>query len=237
MPKHVHAASRATTDDSRADTLWQVGSDWIAWHSEYDDPGSSLARRLHVVQRELRRVLTSADLDETPFKLISICAGDGRDVLPVIAAAQRDVRALLVELDPHLAGWARRAVTEFQLPHVEIRIADAGMTDAYVGFGPAHVVMAGGVFGNISVADARVTVEVLPRLLHHRGVVIWTRGRGDGTDDPSSGIRELFAQAGFTELSFTAPDDVRFRVGVHRLDAPKTAAGPVRAGTRLFTFA
>src|SRR5699024_7121312 len=87
-----------------------MGKDWQRWHRDYETPGSSLARRLVVVRRDLDRALHEAPRDpDGSRRLISLCAGDGRDVLPVLAAhpAGRDVRALLIELDPDLSAAAR----------------------------------------------------------------------------------------------------------------------------------
>jgi len=152
-----------------------VSKDWVAWHRDYEDPSSSLARRLEVVQRELRTALALTRPADGESRLLSICAGDGRDVLPVLAERGRDVRALLVELDPLLCERARSSAAELGLTGVEIRTGDAGVTDAYRGFTPAHVVLACGVFGNITVEDGRQTVAALPSLL---------RGRRDRDLDP-----------------------------------------------------
>jgi hypothetical protein len=211
-----------------------VGRDWVGWHQEYDAQGSSLGRRLEVVRRDLRRALgTSPCEPDGTRRLISICAGDGRDALPVIAEHDRRVRALLVERDPVLARRARETADDLGLSRVEIRTADAGQAGTYLDVRPAHILLACGVFGNIGDADVRRTVAALPTLLVAGGIVIWTRGRGDDGTDASQWIRTLFAEHGFTELSFTCPDDARFRVGMHRL------AGTVRHGAlsgRLFTF-
>ena len=74
-----------------------VDTDWVEWHRGYDSPTSPLSRRLEVVRRDLRRALgTSPSEPGGTRRLVSICAGDGRDVLPVIAEHDRRVRALLV---------------------------------------------------------------------------------------------------------------------------------------------
>ncbi|MEV0134801.1 class I SAM-dependent methyltransferase [Dactylosporangium sp. NPDC050688] len=210
-----------------------MDTDWVEWHRGYDSPTSPLSRRLEVVRRDLRRALgTSPSEPGGTRRLVSICAGDGRDALPVIAEHDRRVRALLVELDPVLARRARETADDLGLPAVEVRVADAGDAATYVGVRPAHVLLACGVFGNIDAGDVRRTVAALPALLAPGGIVIWTRARGDGDTDLSLRVRALFAEHGFTELSFTSPDDARFRVGMHRL------AGPVRHSLtgRLFTF-
>jgi len=178
------------------------GSDWLDWHRDYDDPSSSLSRRRRVVQGYLRRILD--ELAE-PIRLLSMCAGDGGDVLPVLASSGSPVQALLVELDPELADRARAFVDGLGLASaVRVRTADAGRSESYAGLAPAHIVLACGVFGNISEADVRRTVDALPGLLCPGGRVIWTRGRGAHGVDASQWIRGLFADRGFTPV----PEDL-----------------------------
>jgi hypothetical protein len=215
-----------------------MAKNWQQWHREYDEPNSSLARRLTVVRAMVRRALREVGTGpHEQLRLISMCAGDGRDVLPVLAepGRGRPVRALLVELDPVLAGRARTRAAELGLAGVEVRTGDAGVSDAYTTIARAHVVLACGIFGNVSAADAEQTVAALPGLLTTGGIVIWTRGRHDDGRDPSVALRDTFAAHGFTELSFTAPPDAHFRVGMHRLSAaPPDPA--LRPGRRMFTF-
>ena len=215
---------------------------WLDWHREYDDPSSSLSRRRRVVQGFLRRILAELPPSDDPIRLapgepirlLSMCAGDGSDVLEVLASLRSGppVRALLVELDPELADRARAEASRLELTEVLVRTADAGHSASYAELAPAHVVLACGVFGNISFADVRQTIDALPGLLRPGGQVIWTRGRGADDLDASQPVRQLFAERGFTELGFTAPEDARFRVGWHRLDRPAATELPAR----LFRF-
>jgi len=203
---------------------------WLDWHRDYADPSSSLSRRRRVVQDYLRRILAEfGPAGSEPIRLLSLCAGDGGDVLEVLASAPA-VRALLVELDPELAERARRA----DLSNVQVLTADAGRTVNYADWLPVDVLLACGVFGNIGEADVRRTVGALPALLRPGGRVIWTRGRGADDTDASQPIRRLFADSGFVEVDFTAPDDARFRVGLHRLDRPPAALAELPA--QLFRF-
>ncbi len=211
--------------------------DWIAWHQEYDEPESTLARRLRVVQAHIRQALelTGGDTATEAIRVISLCAGEGRDLLPVLAETDRfaGVRARLVELDPRLAERARQRARQLSLDNVEVVDGDAGRTTAYEGMVPAHLVLACGVFGNITAHDIRRTVEVLRTLTAPEGFVVWTRGRRPEFDG-SSEVRSWFSQEGFTERSFTAPSDARFRVGLNQLSA--AAAHPYRSGVRMFSF-
>jgi hypothetical protein len=213
-----------------------VSRDWHAWHEQYADPASSLSRRLEVVRTHLRALLSDAD---GPVRLASMCSGDGRDTLPVLAETGADVDAVLVELDPELAETARRAARGLGLDRVDVRTADAGTTDSYRDAVPADVLMACGVFGNITDDDLAVTVARLPSLMAPGGHVIWTRGDHVPQDpsgfdgDPSDYVRGLLHVVGFEEVAFVRPDDAGFRVGVHRWPGPAATFEP---GVRMFTF-
>jgi hypothetical protein len=213
-----------------------MAEDWQAWHRQYDDPTSSLSRRLQVVRDQLTTLLT-----EHPQirRLVSLCAGDGRDVLPVLATVAPSVEAVLVELDPHLAAAAEETATALELPAVVVRTEDAGSTESLRGAVPADVVMACGVFGNITGDQVRRTVDTLPMLLREQGYVVWTRGSGAPEDptpaagDPSESVRQAFAAAGFDEVAFVRPADASFRVGVHRLARPPKGFVP---DVQMFSF-
>lgn len=215
-----------------------VQNDWVLWHAAYDRPRSSLARRLAVVRERLRAALDDVPADRTEVNLVSLCAGDGRDVLPVLAAhpLRPRVRALLVETDPRLVEGARGSAGRLGLDRVDVVEADAGVTDALLGHLPADVLLVCGVFGNVPPDDVRTTVATLPGLMAVGGTVLWTRGRSRDGAEPYRPIRRWFADAGFEEVSFTAPQDAGYRVGVHRLAHRSDDVVSVGPGVRLFRF-
>ena len=206
-------------------------TDWQAWHEDYADPSSALSRRLGVVQGHIGRWLD----DTAPAKVnvTSVCAGDGRDLLDVLATRTDATRvsSLLVERDPGLASRAEVSAREAGLADVEVRCTDAGTTDPYVGHGPADLVLLCGVLGNVADADAHGTVDALPALCAAGATVVWTRHRRE--PDLTAALRRWFEAAGFAEESFTAPEDALWSVGVHRLTRPPQ---PLRPGRRLFAF-
>ena len=61
--------------------------------------------------------------------------------------------------------------------------------------------------------------------------MIWTRHTGDPDLTPQ--VRQWFASVGCVEVSFTAPSDAVFSVGVHRFTG---ATQPLELGQRLFRF-
>src|SRR6476646_7336663 len=115
--------------------------DWAEWHRAYDDPESRLSRRLRVVQRRLGEAL---DARSGPIRMVGMCSGEGRDVIPVLAAHPRraEITARLVELDPRNAEVANRASFAAKLDGVEMTVGDAALTDSYAGAAPVDIVMA-----------------------------------------------------------------------------------------------
>jgi len=204
-------------------------SEWVQWHREYEQ-GQPLALRLGVVQDLIRSALDSRP--PGPTRIISMCAGDGRDLLGVLPEhpRRRDVHARLVELDAELAerGAARAAGVS---PSIEVVNADASVTSAYAGAVPADIVLVCGVFGNISDDDIHRTVEQLPSLCAPGAIVIWTRGTF--APDLTPAIRTWFEAGGFSELSFVAIPDTTIGVGANLLTSPPRAFDP---NLRLFTF-
>jgi hypothetical protein len=212
-----------------AATASQASVDWRAWHDGYKSPDSGLGRRLALVQAQLRDVLDRAA--PGPIRAISVCAGQGHDLIGVLAEHPRraDVIARLVELDARNVALAQRAARAAGLDTVDAVAADASLTDAYAGAVPADVVLLCGVFGNISEPDIVNTIERLGQLCAPEASVIWTRHRRAPDLVPT--IRATFERCGFGELAFA--EAAPFGVGVNQL---RVAPQPLQPGARLFDF-
>jgi Putative methyltransferase len=214
---------------------------WASWHEEYEDPDSDIARRLRHVQRRLAEGLDNAPAG--PIRLISLCAGEGRDVIGVLPTHPRrdDVTARLVELDPGIAATARAAAANAGLDRVEVVAGDAALLSAYQDLSPADIVLACGIFGNVDDEDIRRTIVGLRQLSKPGATVLWTRSRR--TPDLTPAIRSWFSEAGFGEVAFDYEKDRGFSVGTQRFDLPPVAAlaladvtVPFEPDTRLFEF-
>jgi hypothetical protein len=202
---------------------------WQSWHVDYADPESSLSRRLRIVQRHLHAWL---DLTSPrPVRVLSLCAGDGRDLLEVLRARpDRDrVCGTLLELDAGLADRARGFAAT--LPDIVVRCTDAGEPEAYAGLPAADLLLLCGVLGNISDDDVRRTLSVLPALCSPGARVIWTRTRRE--PDLTPWVRALLRDKGFREVAFEPVPESLAAVGVADLVASAEVMLPAE---RLFTF-
>lgn len=162
-----------------------------------------------------------------------MCAGQGRDLLETLVDHPRrgDVRARLVELDPHNTARASAAVREAGLDQVDVLTGDASCCAAYEGYLPADIALVCGVFGNVSNQDIEHTIKQLPRLCRSGATVIWTRHRK--APDVTPRIRNWFASNGYEELGFDTADGYLFSVGTNKLCAP---ALPYQRDLKLFEF-
>ncbi|MFC9083557.1 methyltransferase [Streptomyces sp. NPDC057062] len=177
--------------------------DWQQWQDRYDTADSPLARRLVTVQERIRLALEDCPLG--PLQVVSLCAGQGRDLLGVLPGHPRgqDVSARLVELDPRNVEAAAEAARSAELHSIEATAADAALLEHYDGMVPADVVLICGVFGNIVDREIERTIDACTQLCKAGGRVIWTRNRK--TPDRVPLICEWFEERGFDREWVTEP--------------------------------
>ena len=206
----------------------------MAWHHAYDDPASPLSIRLERVRWRLARALDQAP--QGRVQLVSLCAGQGLDVLGVLPTHPRrdDVSALLIEADGRNADLAIQGAARAGLDRVHVRQTDAGLVASFSDVLPAGVLLLCGIFGNVSATDIRRIVDTAASLCADGATVIWTRHRRP--PDVTGQVRDWFAANGFDEVAFDAlQTESLMGVGVHRLARrPPGTAGYTEQ--RLFTF-
>lgn len=206
--------------------------DYVEWHKEYEDPASELSWRLRVVQGHIDRALGQVS---GPVRVLSLCSGDGRDVLGVLSQLPQDINRVsvtFVEVNPVLAERARNSARAIGISHWDVREVDAGTTSSLAGAVPADIVLLVGIFGNITDEDLERTVKAAPQLCNPGATVVWSRGRSDR--DVNDRVRQWFRDAAFAEVDYQAPPTAsKPAVGVCTYRGPVV---PFVEGVRLFTF-
>jgi hypothetical protein len=190
--------------------------DWAGWHAAYDDQSSPLITRLRQVRLRLSEAIDR--VSPGPVRLVSLCAGQGHDVIGVLPRHPRrdEVHAVLVERDVRNVDLARRAAAQAGLSQLEVREADASLVAGFADALPADVLLLCGIFGNVSDEDVKRTIEASAGMCVPGATVIWTRHRLPPDLTPQ--IRAWFAASGFDELAFDTLDTDRLMsVGANRL--------------------
>jgi hypothetical protein len=205
---------------------------WNNWPAKsYQRP--SYRNRLVAVQDHLARCLDAAPAG--PVRIVSLCAGDGRDVLGVLQTHERrnDVRAWLVELDRESVksgtGQAAAAGLEDRVTFIQ---GDATDFANYTGIVPCQIVLVCGVLGHVPPADRQSLIEALKSFCTSGGMVIWTRGLQRGLDRFTE-FQQRFEQNDFERVQETRTEDEKWGICSHRYTGPYRE--PPKSG-RIFEF-
>lgn len=194
-----------------------MSEDWFAWHGNYDR-NRNLQARLSIVCDQLSACLSHCEAG--PVRVISVCAGDGRDLLMTMIDQPRapDVQALLVEQDARLVKSGQSAADLGGIGE-RLRFIEGDATDSsvYQGFAPADVVLVCGVFGHVREQDVPQLIQSLTLLCKSGGSVVWTRSTKawDGENNVNR-IKELFQAAEFVEVAYELTPRGASGIGTHR---------------------
>ena len=209
------------------------GSDvWRNW------PGKAYTKqryrqRLAAVQEQLAAALDIAP--PGPVRIVSMCAGDGRDVIGVLQSHERrnDVTASLVELNPESVAAGIVQAKSAGLEDVIVFLnTDATDFATYLDIAPADIVLACGVWGHVPGDERERLVGALGSLCKPGGSVIWTRGISKGRQRLEE-IESLFAAPDWARLHVSVTPDERFAVATYRYCGP---AIELPASGRIFHF-
>nr|WP_253219607.1 class I SAM-dependent methyltransferase family protein [Pseudomonas chlororaphis] len=157
-------------------------------------------------------------LESPRVQILSLCAGDGRDLLKVLLSGHtsKAVDATLIELDQVLVEQGRKAFAEHGLGDiVRFRCADATLFSSYRDLPKAELVMVCGVFGNVRGDHVERLIFSLKGFCRPDARVVWTRSLNEFDDGEAAAdwIRRCFALAGFRESAFKRTSEGTFGVG------------------------
>jgi hypothetical protein len=189
--------------------------DWYEWHDLYKTE-PRLQQRLEIVREFITYSLNASP--DGAIRIVSVCAGDGRDLLGTLENHPRitDVYARLVELNPQLVERGRATIESLGLAkQIEFINGDAAIASNYVGAIPADIVIACGVFGNLTQEELNRLLDNLSFLSKPGAFVIWTRGHSNGIPY-SENVRKILRASGFEEVNFQLTATGDMGVGLHR---------------------
>ena len=189
--------------------------------------------RLLAVQEHLADALDHAP--GGPVRIISLCAGDGRDLIKVLGSHPRrgDVSACLIEQDLRsVADGTRRAESAGLSNAVEFLAADATAYETYRDIVPADLVLLCGVWGHVPVSDRKELVRALASICKAGGMVIWTRGVSKGMIRLRQ-IQSLFAAPLWQQVRANLTPDKNWAIVTHRYCGPPME---LPASGRIFHF-
>lgn len=205
---------------------------WRGW-PERAYQGGRYQPRLLAVQSHLADCLDRAP--RGPVRIISMCAGDGRDVIGVLASHPRrhDAAAWLVELSHRSVAAGNRHKTTVGLDDtVALLHADATAYATYRDIAPADVVLVCGVWGHVPAPERTRLVFGLAALCRPGAAVIWTRGVGRGINRYHE-IALHFAPASWQSVRVSSTADGRWAVATNRYCGPPR---PLPGAGHLFHF-
>ena len=207
---------------------------WNEWHIYYDSL-PNLQERLRIVRDQI--VLALDEFAPGPIQIVSICAGDGRDLIGALKDHPRrgDVTALLLDNNPKSIERGKVEAAKIGLTgNLRFIEADATLAKNYLGGVPADLVLLSGFFGHLRHADVPFLINALPMFCKSGGQVIWNRHLvlHNGRDQVPL-IREHFLTARFPELQFETTDPKGFATGRVRFEGQTEPLDPSRV---LFEF-
>ena len=132
--------------------------DWHEWHHGVRPAPRARSRAGSPSCRSASRAALDA-APPGPIRVVSMCAGEGRDLLGVLEDHPRraDVRGPAGRARPRARGDGPRARARRAS---RCCVGDAGTTASYAGAVPADLVLVCGVFGNITDADMMRTIDL-----------------------------------------------------------------------------
>ena len=195
---------------------WRVWSDWPqeVYQQQY------YQQRLLKVQEHFAECLDNAP--RGAVRVLSVCAGDGRDVIGVLRSHPRrtDVTAWLVESNRRsLAIGIRHATSAGLEDAVNFLCGDATLCVTYKNIAPADIVLVCGVWGHVAANQRALLVAGIASLCKSHGVVIWTRGLVPNMSRLQD-IQSQFAGLVWDELRVSTTTDQRWAVATYGYTGP-----------------
>jgi 16S rRNA G966 N2-methylase RsmD len=208
---------------------WRVWSDWP--QEVYQQ--QSYQQRLSKVQEHFAECLDN--VPRGPVRVLSLCAGDGRDVIGVLNSHPRrtDVSAWLIESNRQcVAICVRQAASVGLQKTVNFVCGDATLCVTYKNIATADIVLICGVWGHVAANQRAQLVAGIASLCKPDAAVIWTRGLVPNMSRMQE-IQSHFAGLAWNKVRVSSTPDQRWAVATYRYSGPRHQLS--KSG-RLFRF-
>jgi hypothetical protein len=206
---------------------------WDDW-SEHAYRSRTYSLRLAEVQGHLGECF--AAYSTRPIRLLSVCAGDGRDVMGAMIShnVQGQVVAWLVEQNLRSVNRGTTQSRRLGLQDtVKFLHADATLYDTYRNIAPSDIVLLSGVWGHVPASDRPRLVQALASFCKPGGMVIWTRALANGVSRMDE-IQIEFASPLWELVCASITSDKCWGVVSQRYCGPQIRPA---SGGRIFQFA
>ena len=208
--------------------------DWNAWHHKYNTD-TELNARLSQVKICIDEALRA--LPPGKVNVISLCSGDGRDLIELLPthARRADVSGWLLECHESLVETAQQAIHQQGLKTtLHACVADATDARSYATIPPAHLIILAGVFGSVETDEIPRLLRNLQILCAPAAYVVWTQNLYTEEGQHRSVIlRQALNTQSFTSVKLLTTPQQRYHIGLHQYHG-KPVNLPL--DDRLFTF-
>jgi hypothetical protein len=167
--------------------------------------------------------------------MVSLCAGDGRDVIGVLKSSPRrnDVEAWLVELDRQSVADGVRHISTSGLENT-VKFINADATDyaTYKNIERCDIALVCGTWGHVPADERTFLIRALASFCKPGGFVIWTRGISKGMSRLDD-IQSQFGPSSWQRVRLSFTPEEKWAVGTHRYRGPSVEKPPTG---RIFNF-
>jgi len=207
-------------------------ANWSGWPElAYERP--KYRERLRVFQEQIAECLDQAP--HGPLRILSMCVGDGRDVIGVLQShwRRKEVEAYLVELNGQSVSEGIKHAKASGLGNV-VKFIHADATDysTYKNLAPCDIVLVCGVWGHVPANDRAKLIHALASFCKPGGNVIWSLKTSKG-EHRLAEVRSQFDHACWSPVRQNSTPGQKSAVCTY---VYRGAALEVPANGRIFSF-
>ena len=173
---------------------------WTEWHEEaYNDINSLPYQRTEIVKDLINKYLSEIDKD---IVVISIGAGQSRDILPVLIGRKDNDRitTYLIDTDIECLNYAKNYAKDNNIINVHIVDMDGSLVKNYKDIPKADLIIFCGMMTQKNTDEVKKLANNIKLICNKDAQIIWSRHGYD--KDYSTPFRNVFNENFYKELDF-----------------------------------